>query len=712
MFGGFNFLRRRAETPIDKTRSDGVESSLFSFQNIAMANPDDLAGAKGIKIYRDMYQRDPEIATSHEEIVLSALARGWDVKPSDDEDDRAVEIAEFVKQNLLYLGGKNERGIVIQTPEDFLFELFINPLRDGVGVWEQNYIQEDSKIWLDNLKAKPPEDWELTPDDFGNLKSLRFTVMTVSDHDPSKFLICPWMPHFCNHYGQSRYRRLYACYWLSEVVLRMAGQYAEKRSGGLWIGKFPKGNTKAANELIAALRKAQSGGILTLPDDVTAELANATQSASGGDFWWGFLDRLKYRIRRGMLGLETTAASGATGDKAGQESRDESVKQPLVEFIKSVMCSHINQQVIQRLVDLNWGPQEAYPEFMLNPPPRDAARAAEIIVKLVNSGASVPVSEAEEMTGIRLTPEDGEAVLSAATLKQAGDVPMPPDGIRDALFAERKPFKRTDIRKIAEAQWKAIDADYEQLMLDYVRRTIEWGITKLTANYERWKTERTGINDLNLPYQGKMKSLWIAMSRAYWKAGIDSGNQQIRDAMEYKRTFGEMPVIPDDYAAFQGDMWWKKFNDAMRNTMTSTFSAGFEAGKSMSEMQADFMEAMSKYGPSDFTDKLGRNRPDWYEFNRMYRNASSKCFNTARLEIGKRSSIVVGMIYIAVLDDRTRPTHRALDGMKWPLSDPRISLYNPPTDHNCRCMMDYVYEWEVTKWDQFPTWQPAEGFGG
>jgi SPP1 gp7 family putative phage head morphogenesis protein len=209
-----------------------------------------------------------------------------------------------------------------------------------------------------------------------------------------------------------------------------------------------------------------------------------------------------------------------------------------------------------------------------------------------------------------------------------------------------------------------------------------------------------------------MKSLWIAMSKAYWKAGIESGNTQIRDAMEYKRTFAEMPIVPDDYAAFQGDFWWKKFDGGMMKTMTDTFTAGFEAGKSMSEMQSDFMEAMSKYGPSDFTDKLGRNRPDWSEFNRIYRNASSKCWNTARLEIGKKSSIVVGMVYIAVLDDRTRTTHRALDGMKWPLSDPRISLYNPPSDHNCRCMMDYVYEWEVTTWDSFPTWTPAEGFGG
>lgn len=703
--------------PADSTVGGSVLSSLFPYGGMSpMLNPDDLVGQNGIQIYQKMYHTDPEIASSHEEIVLSALANGWNVKSTDPQDDHQNEIADFIRDNFRYLGGQNAAGVVIQTAEDVLFEFFINSLRDGVGVWEQNLIEEDGRIWLDHLKGKPPQDWELMTDDYGNLKNLRFNVLGVTDHNPNKFLIIPWMPHFCNHYGQSRYRRLYACYWLSEVMFRMAGRYAEKRSGGVWIGRYPKGDRKTQDKLMEILRKAQASGVLVLEEGVTAELEKANESASGGDFWWRGIEILKNRIRRGMLGLETTAAAGRSGDAAGQESRDDSVKRPLVEFSRSVVCSHVNQQIIQRLVDWNFGPQEAYPEFVLLPPPKDAQAAATIIVQLSNAGAKIPIREAEERTGWRLTPEEGEAYLSidqvAAASGGSNNLVQLPDGIRDAVsFAEQV---RPLTVKSVQSTWAAIDAEYMPLILGYTQRIIEWGSAKLASNWDKWKVQRSGVNDLNLPYTGSIKSLFVKMTKAYWRAGMDSAREQIQKAMsirQYAESVGGYS-LPDDYSAFQGEFWWKSYTDAMKSAMTKSFAASFEAGVGLSEAQESLKRAMTKFGPTEFKDIKGREMPDWYEFNRMYRNAATSCYNSARWESGQGSRVVIGYRWVAVMDDRTRPTHRALDGSVFSKSDPRTATYKPPVDQHCRCTLDYVYDWEKPKWSDYPTWEPAPGFGG
>lgn len=46
--------------------------------------------------------------------------------------------------------------------------------------------------------------------------------------------------------------------------------------------------------------------------------------------------------------------------------------------------------------------------------------------------------------------------------------------------------------------------------------------------------------------------------------------------------------------------------------------------------------------------------------------------------------------YSAVLDDRTRPTHRALDGLTLPANHPFWDTHYPPWGWNCRCVVTAV----------------------
>lgn len=48
--------------------------------------------------------------------------------------------------------------------------------------------------------------------------------------------------------------------------------------------------------------------------------------------------------------------------------------------------------------------------------------------------------------------------------------------------------------------------------------------------------------------------------------------------------------------------------------------------------------------------------------------------------------------YSAVGDDRTRPTHMALDGLQFPANHPFWNRYYPPWDFRCRCTVIPVFE--------------------
>lgn len=72
----------------------------------------------------------------------------------------------------------------------------------------------------------------------------------------------------------------------------------------------------------------------------------------------------------------------------------------------------------------------------------------------------------------------------------------------------------------------------------------------------------------------------------------------------------------------------------------------------------------------------------------IYRNAIQNAYNAGhwrRFEENKRHSPY--LMYDAINDGRTRPAHRAMDGLIRPVDDPIWLRISPPNGHRCRCRL-------------------------
>lgn len=81
-------------------------------------------------------------------------------------------------------------------------------------------------------------------------------------------------------------------------------------------------------------------------------------------------------------------------------------------------------------------------------------------------------------------------------------------------------------------------------------------------------------------------------------------------------------------------------------------------------------------------------------FETMVRTEMSLAYTGGQMLFNAKpeiQEILWGYEYVTVGDDRVRPTHAGLDGVKLPKDDPRWSEITPPNGYNCRCSLIEVF---------------------
>lgn len=168
----------------------------------------------------------------------------------------------------------------------------------------------------------------------------------------------------------------------------------------LRLGKYDQG---ASEDEKAALRQAlvqlgsDGAGIISKSSEI--EFVEAVSKGTSSDLYERLAKFANNEITLALLGQ--LATSEGTPGKLGNSSEQENVREDLRASDARQLAKTIKEQLIVRIVDFNFGPQDRYPDFKFDyEPEEDKEKIASTLKTLVEAGARIPQSHVREKFGI------------------------------------------------------------------------------------------------------------------------------------------------------------------------------------------------------------------------------------------------------------------------------------------------------------------------
>jgi len=125
-----------------------------------------------------------------------------------------------------------------------------------------------------------------------------------------------------------------------------------------------------------------------------------------------------------------------------------------------------------------------------------------------------------------------------------------------------------------------------------------------------------------------------------------------------------------------------KIETKVRQTLARLVEEGANVRTGLKELNKSF-------------DALGLTPKNSYTIENLFRTQSQIAYNAGRWQADQDEDIqeaLWGYEYSTVGDDRVRPQHVALDGMRLPKRDPAWKTFWPPNGYSCRCAVIPVYD--------------------
>lgn len=208
------------------------------------------------------------------------------------------------------------------------------------------------------------------------------------------------------------------------IVLEDWLSFAEVFGMPLRLGRY--GDTAKAEDL-ATLRAAVEGlganAAGLLHDSMRIEFQSATPGAGGSDLYLRLAEHLNTLISKAVLGRSD--AADATPGRLGGETQASEVRRDILESDAEELQNTVNAQLVRPFIDLNFGPQEAYPEFRFHlPETEDLTLLVTALEKLVPLGLKVEQSVIRDKFNLP-DPDEGAELLGAPPVQPPTDTSPP-----------------------------------------------------------------------------------------------------------------------------------------------------------------------------------------------------------------------------------------------------------------------------------------------
>lgn len=208
-----------------------------------------------------------------------------------------------------------------------------------------------------------------------------------------------------------------------------------------------------------------------LPKSVDMELQAGP--LGGAEVYQRLVEHCEKSLSKALLG-RSDAADATSGQLGGQDVTNE-VRRDILESDAEELQHTLNAQLVRPFIDLNWGPQAAYPALRLRVPDQDdLSGLADMLAKLVPLGLAVEQSVIRDKWGLP-DPDNGAKLLGVPAQPQSGlnralnrtaapDDPTEP--LTDRLGREAEPLLESLLEPVRQALEDSADLmDFREKLL-------------------------------------------------------------------------------------------------------------------------------------------------------------------------------------------------------------------------------------------------------
>lgn len=257
--------------------------------------------------------------------------------------------------------------------------------------------------------------------------------------------------------------------------------FAEVFGMPLRLGKYGQSASESDIAILkTAVANLGSDAAAVFPESMMIELVEAGKSSGSNEFYRLLADWLDDQVSKGVLGQ--TASSSGTPGKLGDEKLQAEVRNDIRDDDAEQLEETINRDLVRPFIDLNFGPQEAYPVVQLRAPKaEDVAALSGALKDLVPLGLQVEQSVVRDRLGIpdpdpKAKPEDLlGAPQSPSAPPTSGTIPAANQEQARRRFQAARNAESGPATDAVDALADEILGDWEPLMapmVDPIRRAV------------------------------------------------------------------------------------------------------------------------------------------------------------------------------------------------------------------------------------------------
>ena len=338
------------------------ESKLSYNNGIIPYNPDTLISRKGMQIY-DQMRIDDMVKSCLSLKKFATLAPNFKIVPASSAE-KDEEIADFVNHCFETMEG---------SMNDALFQI-MSALDFGYSITEINYHlfeggKYPQKVGLKNLKTKRPHFYEFKVDRYSNLRKrgIIYTYEGLEQRLPTnKFLLFSYNKEFGNHYGSSDLRSAYRAFWSKDTIIKFWNIYLERFANPTVVGKYKNNDPNTTVNLRKILDNLTAKTSITHRID-EFDIDFLEPSRSSTDDFKTAINYYDKSIARSILIPDRLVSEGQFGAYGQAKVHFDVFLYVLGKLRQDIEEIVMNEQLIKRLVQINYGDVNEMPKFRFNP---------------------------------------------------------------------------------------------------------------------------------------------------------------------------------------------------------------------------------------------------------------------------------------------------------------------------------------------------------